>query len=1383
MTNTRNSYLSRIATLLTMAIFAFVGAPPAQAMVVVDTAIGDRVWIDADHDGVQQDSEAGLAGVTVQLLNANRTVIQQTATAAGGVYRFSHLVPGQYYIAYVLPSGYVFSPRNTTVSSSVDSDPAVNSGMTSCITLAAGQVDLTWDAGVYQPHPAVQIIKTAGTGKILCTDLAVETAALSLAASDDAVGLNQAAADDAAGLTLVAATASKSLAASDDAAGLTIVAASDEKLNNAQFAPDGKILYVNSGDTVTYRYLVRNNGDVPLAKLVVTDDKLGDIGVVPGPLLPGQQFLFTRSVANVTADVTNIAVVEGQPCYPDGNPLALSRIAAKDDAKVSVYASLGDRVWLDSDRDGIQDEGEPGLAGVAVRLLDSTRTQVQQTSTDAKGFYRFTQLLPGSYSVAFGLVAGHVFTTRDAGKDDTDSDADVVSGMTASITLDGGQNYLACDAGLFRPSPAVQLIKTAGTVADGQILYVNSGDSVTYQYLVKNTGDVALKQLAVSDDKLGSIGTIPGPLLRGQTATLTKNATNITAAVTNVGTVSGQPCYPDGTPMPLPTVSATDDARVSLFAALGDRVWVDADRNGIQNQGEAGIEGVTVSLLDAAGTTLKTTATAADGTYRFSLLIPGTYYVEFALPSGHLFSPRGAGGNDALDSDVNPATGRTALITLAAGEIRLSVDAGMVPCIADLELTQTALPATEYPSTWSIPVSKGEQSVSGDYWLRLEYGQPSFDVWGPGNLKSGVTVDARWHHVVGRFTRGTESWGPHTLEIFVDGTLVAVRNATGTTDTSTAPLFLGAYLGNSYFYAGLMDEVRLSRTARSNAWLATTHNQQSAPASFITWGTQQSSSQPGYVYQKTLTVNAAQVAGDLKDFPVLVSRTDADFANGIASADGFDVVFTLPDGTPLAHEIESFNAAAGRLVAWVKLPTLSATGDTEFRMHYGNPDGTGPTARPADVWDSAFTMVQHLSTAVNGKVLDSTANHNDGTVAGAVPAAFGSASGAFAFDGTNDLIRIADSPTLKFDTDFTMEGWFSRRSLPADGAFEIAVVNKGPDMATAVQVTDYLPTGMTLADYVPSQGSFDPVSGVWPLGSLDVGARATLTLLVNSTDANAVNTAEITSTESIDPDSTPGNHRADEDDQASATLKPVAALPLSGEKPDFIISAIAFQSAPAAGATVTAKVTVLNQGKAAGNAGALKLWANHPLAATTAETADTVQTIGTLGIGQSTTVTFSFVAPATAATHTFRAFVDGQNVTTEQSEGNNQLTKSYTFNTPVVERPDFIITSVTFITPPVRGMPCTARVNVKNQGKAPGNPGVLNVWADHYTAATVAETADIAVSAPGVLAIGESIQRIVTFTAPATMGTHTFRAFIDGANATVEQSEGNNQKTVTYGWY
>jgi hypothetical protein len=38
-------------------------------------------------------------------------------------------------------------------------------------------------------------------------------------------------------------------------------------------------------------------------------------------------------------------------------------------------------------------------------------------------------------------------------------------------------------------------------------------------------------------------------------------------------------------------------------------------------------------------------------------------------------------------------------------------------------------------------------------------------------------------------------------------------------------------------------------------------------------------------------------------------------------------------------------------------------------------------------------------------------------------------------------------------------------------------------------------------------------------------------------------------------------------------------------------------------------------------------------------------------------------------------------------------------------------------------------------------------------------------------------------TAPAVRGTHTFRAFIDADAATVEQSEGNNQKTITYGWY
>ena len=84
------------------------------------------------------------------------------------------------------------------------------------------------------------------------------------------------------------------------------------------------------------------------------------------------------------------------------------------------------------------------------------------------------------------------------------------------------------------------------------------------------------------------------------------------------------------------------------------------------------------------------------------------------------------------------------------------------------------------------------------------------------------TGDRHWHHVVGRFTHGTNSWGPHRMDILVDGAVVAAQSVNGTPKPSHAPLCLGAYLGNSYFYAGLMDEVRLSRGARSDAWLQAT---------------------------------------------------------------------------------------------------------------------------------------------------------------------------------------------------------------------------------------------------------------------------------------------------------------------------------------------------------------------------------------------------------------------------------------------------------------------------------------------------------------------------------------------------------------------------------
>ncbi len=114
-------------------------------------------------------------------------------------------------------------------------------------------------------------------------------------------------------------------------------------------------------------------------------------------------------------------------------------------------------------------------------------------------------------------------------------------------------------------------------------------------------------------------------------------------------------------------------------ASVAGLAWDDADGDGIRDGGEAGLAGVAVALYDELDALQASTATVASGGYSFSGLPAGDYYVAFTAPAGTVFSPQDQGGDDTVDSDPDPATGETAHFTLAAGEARDSVDAGLAP--------------------------------------------------------------------------------------------------------------------------------------------------------------------------------------------------------------------------------------------------------------------------------------------------------------------------------------------------------------------------------------------------------------------------------------------------------------------------------------------------------------------------------------------------------------------------------------------------------------------------------------------------------------------------------------------------------------------------------
>ena len=116
----------------------------------------------------------------------------------------------------------------------------------------------------------------------------------------------------------------------------------------------------------------------------------------------------------------------------------------------SPLGSLGNVVWLDENRNGIQDDGENGVPEVAVQLLDCFGGVLAETLTDADGSYLFADLEAGSYQVRFVLPEGYNFSQAGQGTDaELDSDADQTTGLTMCTTLDAGENDLSWDAGVF----------------------------------------------------------------------------------------------------------------------------------------------------------------------------------------------------------------------------------------------------------------------------------------------------------------------------------------------------------------------------------------------------------------------------------------------------------------------------------------------------------------------------------------------------------------------------------------------------------------------------------------------------------------------------------------------------------------------------------------------------------------------------------------------------------------------------------------------------------------------------------------------------------------------------------------------------------------------
>ena len=232
--------------------------------------------------------------------------------------------------------------------------------------------------------------------------------------------------------------------------------------------------------------------------------------------------------------------------------------------------------------------------------------------------------------------------------------------------------------------------------------------------------------------------------------------------------------------------------------------------------------------------------------------------------------------------------------------------------------------------------------------------------------------------------------------------------------------------------------------------------------------------------------------------------------------------------------------------------------------------------------------------------------------------------------------------------------------------------------------------------------------------------------------------------------------------------------------PDLVVTSISLSPpTPRCAQLFKASVTVRNQGRVTANGGWLDIWKNGIETAGCGGDGDSWQPVGVLAPGQSRTYTFpGLSAPTNGTPWTFRAVVDSACAVTENSESNNQLTKTYGECLP---EPDFLISALSVSPSVVRpGVRFTAYVSLENQGSAAGDAGWVDVWVDLSKSAKCGDNGG-AYQRAGTLLPGA--KKTLTFTSllcgPAT-GLSNVLAFVDSGCATAERIENNNQLTLVY---
>ena len=595
---------------------------------VKPASVGDYVWFDANKDGLQDSDEPALPDITATIVDASGNPVVDASghpvsavtTGADGKYKFENLLPGDYKVSFPAPAGY-----EATTSGAGDDRGTDSNGTESAVSLAQGQDDMTVDYGLVgtgvigdqlfvdvnqnggsgpdagdKVLPNVKVTLTwTGPGGITRTFETVTDADGKYRFENLLPGEYKVSVDPE---TLLAAEPLLDVLTHDPSGDVDAkkVVSADVKADADKLAQAFKLsasvtLTGEKNQNLDQDWGFGVSADTAILKAITTPDEQAQESF---EFIPGAHMTYTLTLTNNgPGAATGVTAV-------DQLPSGVSFVSAQGDGSYDPVTGVWDLSGLTLAKGeakkvaitvAITGEGAGKLVTNVARITHQDQVGDDPTNNESSA----------SFKGGFNL-GGTIYRDSDASYSKSDSEQRF-KGVTVALLGEDGTPVLD---------------------AEGNPMTTTTDENGAYQFV--GLAPASYRVVIVDPDKGDLAGLIPTQAYTGRGET--QAAVTITDA----------------------SVQGVDFGLVAP-ATIGDRVWNDEDGNGVDN-GEPGVPGVTVILKDASGVEVARTTTDANGNYRFTGLIPGTYTVDIEVPAG-----------------FNAAT-TSMTVTVGEGEENLSVD-------------------------------------------------------------------------------------------------------------------------------------------------------------------------------------------------------------------------------------------------------------------------------------------------------------------------------------------------------------------------------------------------------------------------------------------------------------------------------------------------------------------------------------------------------------------------------------------------------------------------------------------------------------------------------------------------------------------------------------